>query len=366
MAADDRNPADILSERLAPVLGVAKRTGFFQLVALLERMTPGSKRVGGDGPPAEEALRFRHSELLTFSTGDVQEAAVKKVPRDVENPMGPSRAVVEVVTTFLGLTGSSSPLPLYIAEEVNSEDPEIGAKRDFLDVFHHRLISIFYRAVTRYSPPRTHMSNERDQWLERALSLSGMDPTTYVPRCGIPPAKLMRLAPIVGRRGRGARALEMAMRIVLEEDLGPTGTLRIEEFAGSWVPVHKGQCSALGEHNSVLGQNAMLGVKVFDRSGRFQVTIGPLDAEGRDRFSEKGEAMQRLKACVALVVPEPLDFDVELQLEAGAMRPFRLSAQSPNKLGTNTRLGFGDEGEVVKMRNVGRFSPSSSEASAAG
>ena len=52
---------------------------FTSLVALLERLTGSAVRVGGDGPPSEEAIRFRHDPSLVFSSGDVSQ--VRLVPQ---------------------------------------------------------------------------------------------------------------------------------------------------------------------------------------------------------------------------------------------------------------------------------------------
>jgi type VI secretion system protein ImpH len=354
MAADDGKPAGLLDERLAPLLKQAHRSSFFQLVSLLERLTGDAVRVGGDGPPSREALRFRHDPSMGFPTGDVRKAAIRWVPRDLDQPQGPKRPVVELLTTFLGLTGSVSPLPLYIAEEVIHEDAENPVKRDFLDVFHHRLISILFRAVSRYSPAREHRSRGDDPWLGRMLSIAGMDPDAYVPASGISASKLLRLAPAVARRGRGARTLERALRVVLEDHLGDEGRVEVVELAGGWMPVHAEQRCALGRANNDLGRGAMLGVRTFDRSGSFKVVVGPLGAIGRTDFAETGRGLKALRACVALVVPAPLDYDVELRIAAGATAPFRLSTSEPGRLGANTRLGSVGEGETIQLRNVGR------------
>jgi type VI secretion system protein ImpH len=349
-------------QQMAALLAVAHRTGFFSMVSLLERMTRDAVRIGGDGPPADEAIRFRHDPSLTFAAGDISSARVKRVPIDPDNRYGPSRPVIELVTTFLGLTGSASPLPLYIAEEVNHEDEESGARRDFLDIFHHRLISILYRAVSRYSPVREHRSGGGDVWMDRALAISGMDPETFVTGCSIPPGKLLRLAPLVARRGRGVRALVKALNLVLGEQLGPDGLVEIEEFAGGWVRIHTGQRSALGVRNHDLGHAAMLGEKAYDKGGRFKVIVGPLDNRGRDAFSENGEGLLLLKDCVNLMVRESLDYDVELRISAGAARPFCLSTVKPSKLGLNTRLACRVEDEVITLRNMRRFSSKRDES----
>jgi type VI secretion system protein ImpH len=352
----DLPPAGKLTaeQRLEAVIESARYMRFFPLVSLLERMTADAVRIGGDGPPSREAIRFRHDSSLNFSTGDVESASIIRVPVDLENPHGATRPVVELVTTFLGLTGSISPLPMYIAEEVLHED-ERGIRRDFLDIFHHRLISVLYRSVMRYSLAREHRASDHDLWVDRVLAISGLDPEAFVPRSAIPRGKLLQLAPLVGRRGRGARDLQASLRLLVDEHLTPGATLVVDEFAGGWVPVHNDQQCTLGLRNNVLGQDAMLGGKVYDRSGRFQIAIGPLDARGRDAFSLKGRGLRLLQEGVRLVVKESLDYDVELRVHASAAQRFRLHSRDPSRLGQTTRLGLGYRDEVIRLKNVGRL-----------
>jgi len=345
---------DTFEQRVESLLAVARRTNFFPLVAMLERVMAESVRIGGDGPPSAESIRFRHDPALTFSVGDITSATVRRIPLDPESPHGATRPVVELVTTFLGLTGSTSPMPLYLAEEISHED-EVSARRDFLDVFHHRLVSILYRAVMRYSLAREHRIREQDLWMERTLSLSGMDPDTFVKRSAIPLSKLLQLVTLVGRRARGARTVESALRLIVDDYLGEGPTLRLEEYAGDWVPITNEQQCCLGERNNVLGDHAMLGGKLFDRSNRFQVVVGPLDAKGRSCFSPGGRGLRALREGMQLLVRESLDYDVELHMEEGATKPFRLSTREPSRLGADTRIGRSRDGEVIRLRNVGRI-----------
>ena len=53
-----------------------------------------------------------------------------------------------MLVNFMGLFGPNAPLPLHITDyardrEANAKDETLTA---FLNVFHHRLISLFYRA----------------------------------------------------------------------------------------------------------------------------------------------------------------------------------------------------------------------------
>lgn len=354
MASDDGNTTGVLNERLGPLLDDARRTSFFQLVSMIERMTTGSVRVGEDGPPEAEVVRFRHDPNFSFSAGDIQSAIIKDIPIEPDDPLRRTRPIVEIMTTFLGLTGAVSPLPLYIAEEVLHEDDENPVKKDFLDVFHHRLVSILYRVVSRYSPAKVHRSKGQDVWLSRMLSLAGID-SDQSGGC-IPSKDLLQLVPIMARRGRGVRSLMMALNLVLREHIDEQTKITISEFAGEWVSVHKGQLFKLGQANHVLGNNTMVGVQVFERSGRFLVSIGPLGRQGRLEFTGNGLGIRKLRECVSLVLTEPIDYDVELNFTPDATRPFRLSTQEPSRLGKSTRLGANQQGEAIKLSNVGRFS----------
>jgi len=358
MAAIDGNTASILKEQLEqlePILEAAHRHRFFPFMALLERLTKGAVRVGGDGPPSLEVVRFRHHPDLAFNAGDIEASWIRSIPKDPENPEGQTRQVIEIITTFLGLTGAISPMPLYIADEVNQEE-EPRTRRDFLDIFHHRLVSILYRAVLRYTPVAEHLSERRDRWMDRTLSISGMDPETYVEGSGIPPGRLLRIAPLIMRRGRGARALRMALHTTLSDLLNTEADVQIIESAGGWTPIDPEQRSLLGLRNHALGCEALLGERAFDRTGSFVVSLGPLDARARDSFVEGGEGLKRLRSCVKLVLNEPLGYDLVLKLLPDATMPFRLLTKARAfRLGKDTRLGTNPEGESLTLRDVGRY-----------
>src|SRR4051794_11855555 len=100
------------SEAAAPaeLPAQAERLGFFVLVGLLERLTPGAARVGELGPPADEAIRFRHDATLAFSPRDVSRVQWVE-PRGAGELFTRPPPVAEVTAAFLGLTGAVSPLP---------------------------------------------------------------------------------------------------------------------------------------------------------------------------------------------------------------------------------------------------------------
>jgi type VI secretion system protein ImpH len=334
MEARNRNPAAALTWE---EYRAAAPRSFFGLVSFLERVTAGSSRLGGDGPVHREAIRFRHDPDLGFHAADVRNLEIAEDPRRFE-----------VLTTFLGLTGTISPLPPYIAEGVLFDTFEEGTQRDFLDVFHHRAVSLLYRSVVRLNPALEHRSDASDPWLLRLLGLAGIQPD---PNLALQPRHLMVLIPILAKRARGAAALRVAVAAILHDEL-PDLVVRIRELAGQWLDVDEDQYMRLGARNHALGELTVLGRRVYDRRGRFAICIGILTREQADLFAEGQLLLDRLRAAVGLILRDPLEYDVELELDASAVQTMRIGF---SRLGTAHLAGF-QGSEVLIMRNVGRIS----------
>jgi len=334
MEARDRNPATALTWE---EYRAAAPRSFFGLVSFLERVTVGASALGGEGPPNREGIRFRHDPDLGFHSADVRSVEIAEDPRRFE-----------VLTTFLGLSGTASPLPPYIAEGVLVDTFEQGTQRDFLDLFHHRAVSLLYRSVNRLNPAREHRSDASDPWLLRLLGLAGVHPD---PDLALQARHLMVLIPILAKRARGAAALRVAVLAVLRDEL-PDLEVRIRELAGQWLTVDEDQYTRLGTRNHALGELTVLGRRVYDRRGRFAIRLGILTREQADLFAEGQLLLDRLRAAVSLVLRDPLEYDVELELHESAAQTMRIGF---SRLGAAHLAGFHGN-EVLIMRDVGRIS----------
>jgi len=334
MEARDRNPAAALSWE---EYRAAAPRSFFGLVSFLERVTAGASSLGSADPAHREAIRFRHDPDLGFHAADVRSVEIADDPRRFE-----------VVTTFLGLSGTASPLAPYIAEGVLFDTFERGTQRDFLDVFHHRAVSLLYRSVIRLNPAREHRSDASDPWLLRLLGLAGIQPD---PSLALQPRHLMVLIPILAKRARGAAALQVAVAAVLRDEL-PEVQVRIRELAGQWLNVDEDQYTRLGARNHTLGALTVLGRRVYDRRGRFAIRVGILTREQADLFAEGRELLDRLRAAVSLVLRDPLEYDLELALHESAAQTMRIGF---SRLGSARLVGFHGS-EVLIMRDVEKIS----------
>jgi type VI secretion system protein ImpH len=312
---------------------------FVPLVALLERLLPGGVRVGGEGPASEEPIRFRHDPSLIFSAGDVRQVQLgRERGAEAEEVTLAFRPVVEVLTTFLGLTGAVSPLPGYLAEEVAQEEADRPLRREFLDLFHHRVLSLLYRVLSRYSLEAEATAAGDDVWSQRVLALAGLDTYEKGLKGELPATQLLRLAPLLATRARTAATLERALADVLREELGKA-QVSVRQFVGDWMNLEKELRFQLGRANSNLGRSTLLGGKVFDRAGKIRIVISPLDKATYRRLLPGCELNRWVREVVDLVLKAPLDCELELGVEEEALGVLRLSTREPMQLGRETTLG---------------------------
>lgn len=334
-APDAIDPVRAAAEQ-AERIDAARRAGFYPLLLLLQRLLGEGARVGTAAPPREERIRFRHDPALGFHTADVLSVRVVVPPPDPEDFAAERLPILEVVTAFLGLTGVVSPLPAYMAEEVAQEDPDQPRQRAFLDLFHHRMLSFFARARGRSDWPGGYASDQGDAWSRRVLGLIGRDPEASPPG-GAARWKLLRWAGLLAERAMPASALAAAVEDAVAPELDGAGVL-IEELAGAWVDIAASQLCRLGRGSSRLGQDLLVGRRIFDRAGKFRVVLGPLGGAGFGRFAQGSPALGRVAEVVRALVPEPLDFDVVLWLQPDAVPRLVLSSRGLTRLGRNSWL----------------------------
>lgn len=320
----------------ADVIGHATRWDFYVTVGMLERLTPEATRVGGDGPPTRESIRFRHDSSLAFSAGDVTRIEFVEVPRPQSQALERRRYRYEVTTSFLGLTGSASPLPLFMSEEIEQSQDAGQMRRGFLDIFHHRLVSFVFRIGVKYDIAREFSQDCTDPWTRRILALAGLDEWSGRRTKYIPAWRLARLAPLLASRVRSARVIETALQDVCAEALGEA-RVKMVQFAGGWVPLDPTQRTLLAKSNSILGQSSVLGVQCFHRAGKAVVRIGPLHENFR-RFLADGDMYPVVRELLELMSPEPIDFELDLVLDAHARPPFFLGRAAGQRVGVDTWL----------------------------
>ena len=124
------------------------------------------------------------------------------------------------------------------------------------------------------------------------------------------------------------------------EDL-PVG---VQQCGGRWVPISAADQNRAGVFNTGLGHDLTIGEEVYDLSGTFNVTIGPLDWTTYVSFLPDGRRFAQTQALVKHYCVDPMSFTFELKLSAGEIPETRLSSD-----GEAGRLGFTSWVRTVEM-----------------
>ncbi len=336
MASTKRLADARLTERLARD---GKRFGFFEAVDLVERLSPDAVQVGHTGPAELEVIRFEHDPDLTFHTSDLRFI----LPRDPEG----GRPYTIIRSSFLGLFGAVSPLPMWMSEDVNDADAEDEhSLRAFYDIFHHRILSLFFRTWQKYRFSASHRADAQDPFTRRALAFVGVDLAGGLPERGLPPMALLGLSPLVAQRARTPRLLKIMAARLLEGM-----SVEVESFVLRRTLLLPEQQVTLGVRNTTLGVDIAIGRTVADRTGRFRVIMGPLSSEHFEAVSPGGRLFPTLRAVLEHFTGGVLEAEVEIQMAADQVPRFRLGSARNSRLGRTTRLG-GTSARPLRTRFV--------------
>jgi len=322
MATPDR-PRPALIDRL---LGRPRDFEFFQLVKLLRREGQDAALPGGPGPARRENLRFRPSLSIGFPPGDIDTLQAL----ESDDPAVPRRFRLEV--NFMGLYGPSSPMPTHFAEDFMWAPGE-DAGRDFVDLFHHRMISFVFRAWLKYRHVEQFDPVDLDDFSRRALCAIGFGTPGIAEGSGLPPLPLLKSAGLLADRHRSAVGLEQYLRAHFA-----LPSLRVRPCVEHHARVPRSQALRLGRPTARLGETAVLGERVADLAGTFRIELGPFDVATARRFLPGSPELARLVKLARLYVRDPLNMELKLRIPADGVPPLRLTERAQLGLGHLTWL----------------------------
>ncbi|WCX36041.1 type VI secretion system baseplate subunit TssG [Pseudomonas aeruginosa] len=319
MAGEAGQPSEPLN-LLAGMAAAPWDYDFFQALRRIECESPQLPRLGHSVRLADDPLHLGQKPDCTFAPStlaSVSQAGTAAVPR--------------LDQFFFGLTGPNGPLPLHLTEYARERQRNVNDAtfKRFMDVFHHRLLTLFYRAWAEARPEISHDRIDDDYWSARLAALSGRGMPSL--RGREPLADTARYY-YTGHLAAQTRYPD-GLRVILAEYFEVP--VAVEEYVGQWLELP--ERSRLGVDSTSLGMDVCLGTHVWDRQHKFRLRLGPLDLDQYQRFLPDGDHFVELAAWVAEYLGEELDWDVNLVLQRHEVPP--LGLQGGGRLGFNTWLG---------------------------
>lgn len=274
---------------------------FHALVKVLERLNPQAIPLGEGAHPDKEAIRIKTKIGFDFPSTDI----FSLDPTDT--------AQMEMVTNFLNIAGIQGPLPTpYMQMLVDRDRQKDTAFHSFLDIFNHRIISIFHRIRKKYwigvsaDPPETTMMGR----ILKCLIGLGMLPKEDS-RLKVLDRSLLYYAGLIWCIPHSRIAVE---RILTHYFNVP---IKMEPFQGAWVKVPKDQQTVIGEGGKFnrLGKDCILGDRFWEQQASIKIHIGPIGIKEYINFLKPGKAYRALTILMAYLCGKDQDFTVNLILK---------------------------------------------------
>ena len=273
---------------------------FFQAVRLLERIRPGCGAVGRFVHPGREVVRLHAHTAVGFPASQIQ-ALEFGDPR-----------IAHLTVNFMGLFGPSGVLPLVYSDLINerlrSKDRTL---RDFLDIFNHRMISLFYQAWEKYRFMIAYERGERDRFSQHLTDLIGLGTEGLQGRQAVRDDSLRFYSGLLSMTPRS----ETGLRQILSDYFGVP--VRVEQFVGSWHALDTDTQCFVGtseDYSQQLGAGAVVGDEIWDQQSGVRVVLGPLTAVQYVDFLPNGSAYPPLGALLRFFTRGEFDLEVQLVL----------------------------------------------------
>ncbi|MBF0235357.1 MAG: type VI secretion system baseplate subunit TssG [Desulfamplus sp.] len=277
-----------------------------------------SHKIGYTQHPADDLVRFVQEATLTFPPTQVAKFHPEKMG------MPPKLSVF-----CFGLLGCNGPMPLHFTEYIfkRVRHHKDNTLKNFIDMFHHRMISMYYRSWAVSQQAVSFESND-DPIGEYIGSLIGR---------GTENSNRLDIVPRTARLYYSGRLMHPTMNAeglcaILSDYFGVAA--HIEQYVGQWLTIPEENRWYIGKskHTGSLGQNCVVGKRVWDCQHKFRVVLGPMKRFTYNRLVPGNTGFDLLKAWIKSYVGLLFDWEVQLVLLADEVPELK-----PNK---TIQLGY--------------------------
>ncbi len=311
MDGEGRSKARSLIERLR------ERPESFDLFQFIRRLDCACDRpLGTARDPAKEPFRFGQLPTMAFTGSSVAGVEDGDPPR--------------ILVNFLGLLGPNGPLPSHITRYVvdRIEQKKDHALARFLDLFHHRITCLFYRAWAIHQITASLDRPATDRFRSYFTSAAG----TATMRSSEESGAIDDATVYYSGRFAGTSRNPDGLAAILSDFFDVP--VQVEEYVGKWMEIPPDLVSRLGKTRicDSISNTTILGTRVWDRQQNFRLHLGPMGYDDYVSFLPGSPRLSRVGEWIRRYVGEELSWDLRLCL---------VKDEKPElRLGTSRRIGW--------------------------
>ena len=315
---------------------------FFRAVRLLQCAGADLPRLGTSNSPEQDPVRFGQRPSLAFAPSTLDGLDLGPIPK--------------LFVNFFGMFGPNGPLPLHLTDyairrqlgqsvdDGGDDKPLPSGRKDntmvaFMDIFHHRLVSLFFRAwacnqiVVDFDRPQ----DQRFPFYIGSSFGLGSETNDYGQFQPHPdPLPVSAKLYYAGRLACQTRNAE-GLQAILQDYFGEP--VEIQTFQGRWLELPPDSICKLGDSPATgqLGINAIAGSRFWDCQLSFRVRVGPTRFSSFTRFLPGSDSLERLRSWVLNYVGIQYFWDLQIVLAAKDVPDTPLTSNRAPQLG---RLGW--------------------------
>lgn len=301
---------------------------FFHAVRLLEAAYSDLPRIGESRYSEQDPVRFGQNPCLTFPPSTIESFHASK---DVHPAV--------FLVRFFGLFGPNGPMPLHFTDHAarrRHESDEGDALVQFCNIFHHRLISLYYRSWSVHRKnvdfdrvdldEAKHGANSRmGKWSGPRFplylaSLIGQGLQSLRFRDAVSDWAKFYFAGTLSCRTRHASGLRAILKEYFEVPF------EVDPFVGEWFELPEDSVCLLGgpAETCTVGESILVGDRVWECQLRFRLRVGPLGYKDFRRFLPSESGYLHLSGWLVTYLGNSLAWEAQLILKHEEIPAMRL------------------------------------------
>ncbi len=278
------------------------RFGFFQAVRRINCCYKDMALTGTSFRPSDDPIRFAQTPYTSFAPSTLNLLTF-------DGPHG----VPILSQRFIGLFGPNGPLPLHLTAYARDRlrHHQDSTFAGFADMFHHRIVSLFYRAWAQAQPTVQHDRPKKNRFSMYMGALIGMGMPAFKDADAMPLTSKLHFTGHLSSLPKHASGLASLLEGYFRVPA------KIVEFVSHWLTIPVRDRLKLGSDLSIgsLGMNAVLGERVWQRQDKFQVCLGPMSLDEYESFLPTGKSFNKLVAAVRNYLGLELFWETRLLLK---------------------------------------------------
>jgi len=303
MASQDRNQGFAL-ELLGDLQREPYKFDFYQAIRLIECVYRDKERLGYSPSPNKDAIRLGQLPSLQFAPSTI-------ATYSTEN------SIAALKVYFFGVFGPNGPLPLHLTEYARNR---IHVAKDdtfaeFIDLFHHRLLSLFYRAWADKEPAVQLDRPENDRFSFFIGSLIGLAERSQRQRDEISDYTKLSFSAYLASQTKHASGLRSILGTYFQMPVA------IEEFIGEWLTIPQDSLCYLNTESYAgqLGVSTTIGTQSWQCMHKFRIIAGPLNLKQFESLLPGGGGITAFCSLVRNYMGFEFAWDINLVLKKEAV-----------------------------------------------